>query len=276
MIMASYISELLDGKSVASSRLPKSMLDRCVADGLLAVSAHGTRKSVRARDVEALRRFLKDEDESNRVLELDDISSRAAMASSTGNSKLLQVRSCPGFPVNSYMPIECTLEGKAYTVFPAEGTFTFVCDWKSFAVPEDILIVGIENMENFRMIGKQKVFFEKCLGERRFLFVSRYPQSTDLRKWLQATPNRYVHFGDFDLAGIHIFQTEFQSYLGERASFLIPDDIEMRISQGSSQRYDNQLKRFGNIRSDDASIQDLIDLIHRYRKAYDQEGYIEL
>ncbi|MGM9705902.1 MAG: hypothetical protein ACI3YB_07960 [Prevotella sp.] len=59
-----------------------------------------------------------------------------------------------------------------------------------------------------------------------------------------------------------------------RSCFLIPRDIETRLKQGSSKRYDDQYLRFKNLRSDVDELQQLIDLIHRERKGYDQEGYI--
>ena len=189
---------------------------------------------------------------------------------------MVSVRSCPGFPVNTYEPIECELNGETFVIHPANGSFTFICDWQSFSVPEDVIVVGIENMENFRLVQRQKYLFEECLGGNKLLFVSRYPQSTDLREWLKSIPNRYVHFGDFDLAGIKIFQTEFERHVGERASFMIPSDIEDRIKNGSSKRYDDQFSHSGNISSKDPGVQALIDIINKYRKGYDQEGYIDL
>ena len=275
MSVRAYIKELLEGKTIASSRIPGGLLEKYIAEGLLSVSVHGSRKSVRARDIEAFRQYLIDEDESNRVLMLEGADSRASLAAETGNSKLMAVRSCPGFPVNTYEPIECTLNGNSIVLNPSVGSFTFICDWKSFSVPADVTVVGIENMENFRMVHRQKAFFEKEIGKRRFLFVSRYPQSSDLRAWLKTIPNKYYHFGDFDLAGIKIFQTEFERYLPGRSTFLIPSDIESRIEAGSSKRYDEQLQIAGTVSSDNPALQTLIDLIHKHRKAYDQEGYIE-
>ena len=264
---------------VSRGKLNSKLLDELLAEGLLLVVSRGSRKSYRARDMEALKRFLIDKDESFRIIEANASDSRATMAAETGNSKLVMVRSCPGFPVNSYEPIECFLDGKPLVVSPQEGSFLFVSDWEKFTIPEDVVVIGIENMENFRMIRKQRTFFEKYLHDHdlsdKVLFVSRYPQSTDLRKWLCTIPNHYLHFGDFDLAGINIFLFEFQQYLGkERSSYLIPDDIESRLKSGSRKRYDEQYYRFKDIKSDVCELQQLIDLIHHERKAYDQEGYI--
>lgn len=279
MAISASIQALLAGEQVAGSRLNSKLLDELLAEGLLLVVSRGSRKSYRARDAEALKRFLVDKDESFRIIEVNASDSRATMAAETGNSKLVMVRSCPGFPVNSYERVECFLGGDPFPVNPQEGSFLFVSDWKKFAIPEDVVVMGVENMENFRMIRKQRTFFEKYLHNHdlsdKVLFVSRYPQSTDLRKWLCSIPNHYLHFGDFDLAGINIFLFEFQQYLGkERSSYLIPDDIESRLKSGSRKRYDEQYYRFKDIKSDVCELQQLIDLIHHERKAYDQEGYI--
>lgn len=279
MALSASIQALLAGELVAGSRLNSKLLDELLAEGLLLVVSRGSRKSYRARDAEALKRFLVDKDERYRLLEVNASDSRATMAAETGNSKLVMVRSCPGFPVNSYEPIECFLDENPFVVNPQEGSFLFVSDWKKFAIPEDVVVMGVENMENFRMIRRQRTLFDRYLHNHalsdKVLFVSRYPQSTDLRKWLCTISNHYLHFGDFDLAGINIFLYEFQQYLGkERSSYLIPDDIESRLKSGSRKRYDEQYYRFKDIKSDVCELQQLIDLIHHERKAYDQEGYI--
>ena len=271
MAINASIRVLLAGEQVAGSKLNNRLLDELLAEGLLLVLSRGSRKSYRARDPEALKRFLIDRDESYRILEVDQPNSRASMAAETGNSKLVMVRSCPGFPVNSYEPIVCLLDGKPFVVNPQEGSFLFVADWVRFAIPEDVVVIGVENMENFRMIRQQRIFFEQYLQAHdlstRVLFVSRYPLCT--------IPNHYLHFGDFDLAGINIFLVDFQRYLGEeRSSYLIPDDVESRLKSGSRKRYDEQYNRFKSIKSEVPELQHLIDLIHRERKAYDQEGYI--
>lgn len=276
--LATVLQSLVGGESVATSSLRKDFADSLLAEGLLTVQAHGSRRTFRAIDSAALKRFLLSHYEELRMMDDDSqrsFETRAEQAAETGNSKLVKVRSCPGFPVNSYEPIACTLRGGKFVVNPSEGSFVFVDDWQSFTVPADVVIVGIENMENFRLIRHQRQFFETEIGSGRMLFASRYPQSTDLRRWLQTIPNRYVHFGDFDLAGINIFQAEFRQYLGLKASFLIPHDIELRLALGSHQRYDYQYARYHNIQSDVPELQALINLINRLHRGYDQEGYIE-
>src|SRR5690625_4061911 len=76
----------------------------------------------------------------------------------------------------------------------------------------------MENARNFSQIHKQRYLFE----EINPLFVSRYPQNQnqDFIRWIQQIPNTYLHFGDFDLAGISIYINEYKKHLGDKASFL--------------------------------------------------------
>ena len=275
--LISTLQQLMDGGPVAASTLRKDIAETLLAEGLLTVQTHGSRRAFRAINAIALKNFLQTRYEELRTLGdnyLDSYTTRFEQAAETGNSKLVMVRSCPGFPVNSYEPITCSLSGNEIVVNPPEGGFVFIDNWQQFTIPNDVVVVGIENMENFRMIRHQRKLFESVLGDTPLLFVSRYPQSKDLRKWLQGITNRYVHFGDFDLAGINIFLTEFQQFLGARSSFFIPSDIEKRLQIGSQDRYNNQLSRFRNLKCDENRIQAIIDLINKYHKCYDQEGYI--
>jgi len=225
MAIGKAIQSLVAGEQVAGSKIGGKLLEELLSEGLLVVVARGSRKSYRARDIETLKRFLTDRDESYRVLEVENAETRAAMANKTGNSKLVTVRSCPGFPINCYEPIACLLNGEPFVVNPHEGSFLFVTQWESFKIPADVIVIGIENMENFRLVRKQKKFFENYLRAHalpnKTLFVSRYPQSNDLRKWLTTIPNRYLHFGDFDLAGIHL----------NKPTEIVPNGIKGKISR---------------------------------------------
>jgi len=109
----------------------------------------------------------------------------------------------------------------------------------------------------------------------KVLFVSRYPQSKDLCNWLKIIPNRYIHFGDIDLAGISIFLNEFYVKLGNRAEFFIPADVKKRLKDGNRQLYDNQYLRYRAMLVSDERLRPLVAMIHKYGKAYEQEGYIK-
>ena len=192
-ITSSLIDKLIrlrSGESLPSSALRGEWVEELLSDGVFISRSHGSRSSIIAASPETLEQSLRHTDERLGNLDkmketLDTESTRSGQAAETGNSKLVTTRSCPGFPVNSYEPITCSLSGKELVVNPQEGTFLFIADWHSFAIPDDVTVVNIENMENFRLIRRQQSLFASALAGKRLLFVSRYPQSSDLRTWLQ-------------------------------------------------------------------------------------------
>ena len=275
---------LIDGESLSSSGLKGEWVEDLIRDGILVSSSRGSKRSLKAVDGESFAKAIARVDErfadleSFRDMLMGGNSSgealRASQASDSCNSKLKMRRSFPGFLVNSYEAIDAQLNGRSCVILPEEGSSMFVSDWERFVIPSDVIVVGIENPENFRFIRQQRHLFESCLPGKRLLFVSRYPQSTDLRKWLMGISNPYVHFGDFDLAGIKIFLSEFHRYLPERSSYLIPSDIEERLKNGSTERFQGNYYENRHLSSDILELQALIDLIMKYHKGYDQEGYI--
>jgi hypothetical protein len=195
---------------------------------------------------------------------------RAELIAIASNSKLKYVRTFKGFLVNSFIPISATLNGKSFTINPVPGAFQFIYDFEKFIPEKEVTILGIENPENFRYIEKQQYLFQNI----KPLFVSRYPQnqSKDLIKWLQSVPNKYLHFGDFDFAGIGIYLNEFKKYLGNQAEFFIPENIEGFIKNfGNKKCYDIQKINFNMRDIDEEKLLELIEVIHVNKKGLEQE-----
>lgn len=269
---------LVQGETIPSSRLKGEWVDEMLREGVLLSISRRSRIVYQATDGNALRTYLANHYESLRDLEAVQAQMqsdqttilRADQVAVSGNSKLLPCRTFSGFLVNAYDPIPARIAETELIIHPQEGIFLFIADYTAFTLPPDILIIGIENSENFRYIHKLRYLF----GEERILFVSRYPQSKDLVRWLSSVPNRYLHFGDLDLAGIHIYLSEFYAHLKSRASFFIPEDAEKRIQIGSRERYDVQLSRFDKMKITDSRVSQLVSWIHIYHRGYDQEGYI--
>lgn len=307
---ARQILTMLNGDEVASSKLSHRMTHLLQQEGLLFAKTNGSRCKYRidASLRESCRAFLSQQFGLKCSLEeFVELSSQSSPASSSasslgtslssssssvssglsatraqmvgimGDSKYHHVRTFRGFLLNCYSPIEASLNGQSLMIHPMEGSMTFINAPESFEIPENVLVVGMENAENFMQIRKQKSLFDSLYPNQKILFVSRYPQNalSDLRDWLLRIPNPYIHFGDFDLAGIHIYLSEFYAYLGERSSFLIPNDIEERLKDGNAGLYDQQYAKFKHLKvASDVRVQPLLDMIHRFCKGYEQEGYI--
>ncbi|MBP3257059.1 MAG: hypothetical protein IJ753_00095 [Bacteroidales bacterium] len=278
---------LRQGETVPFSRFPSDWTEEMLLEGGVTSIVRGSRKSLKviskaAFDVYLRSKGLQPDKLKETVEALSVADSRASQVQLLGDSKAVTVRSCPGFPVNVIAPLSVRLGERKILLCPCPGSFLYISDFLQFRIPSNTIVVGVENMENFRLPERQMAVWEQIQeqfsgdGVSPLLLVSRYPQSRDLVTWLQEIPNQYIHFGDFDLAGIHIFLTEFYRHLGaERSAFFVPEDMEQRLSSGSSERYNTQFGRFGKMEVPDPRLLPLVSLIHRYQKGYDQEGYID-
>jgi len=269
---------LIEGETLADSTTKHSVIDSLVEENIL-VRKGRIKKTLQLHNREAMTIYLNNHFGINNLtayveaMENEEIS-RADLVKVSSDSKLKTVRTFKGFLVNSFQPLNCRLNNEPYLLNPAEGTFTFIYDFEQFVPSTEITIVGIENPENFRQIKLQKHLF----GLIHPLFVCRYPQnnSKDLIKWLTTIPNDYLHFGDFDLAGINIYVNEFKKYVGNKSSFYIPENIkELLNNYGNKDRYNNQSEAFDKkIISEEPALLELIQLIHNSKKGLDQEVLI--
>ena len=270
---------LAGGDTLPASSLKGDWFEQMQADDILVAVTHGSRKSLRVVDTSSFRNYLasqyniRDLEQTLELLSNGGVD-RASQVEVTGDSKFLSHRTFTGFLVNSFQPIDAVLSEERLTILPPNGTFMFIADYQHFCIPEDVVIIGVENAENFRHVARQKYLFEEY---GKVLFVSRYPQNQnkDLLQWLLSIPNKYVHFGDLDLAGVAIYQNEFYRHLGERASLLIPEDYEERISKGNLDLYNSQLPQYGKMKIEDKRVSNLLSCIHRYHRGYEQEGFIK-
>ena len=265
---------LQNGEKIPFSKMKHAAIDAMLENGILKKQIQGRSKAlIYLNKKNSLNAYLQNhfgiEDlETYIAFAKKDEISRAEAIEISSNSKLKSIRTFKGFLVNSYEPIDCVLNNERIIIEPKEGTFTFIYDYENFIPSADITIVGIENPENFRHIQKQQKLFEN-IGP---LFVSRYPQTKDLVRWLTSIPNYYLHFGDFDFAGLNIYWNEYKKHLHERASFFLPKNIEELLAKnGNRDNYNNQILQINTKTIDEKNVLDLIELIEKYKKGLEQE-----
>jgi hypothetical protein len=276
--IAQKIVQLSQGETLPSSVAKHSIIEELISERIIERTGR-IQKKLQLVNGKALFLYLQtkygisDLEKYIEVSQKENVQ-RSELVEISSNSKLKNVRTFKGFLVNSYLPIQATLNGEETTLNFTEGTFQFIYDFENFIPENNITIVGIENAENFRWIAKQK----KLFADIKPLFVSRYPQnqSKDLVKWLQSIPNNYLHFGDFDFAGIGIYLHEFKIHLPEKSSFFIPENIEILIAEkGNKNRYDQQKINFKTETIEDGKLSQLIQTIHYYKQGLDQEIFIK-
>lgn len=271
--IARILLKLLNGGVVNSSEAKSKLIDDLLIENILWQKGKH-HKTLHLSDESAFTTYLANQLQINDLKNYIDLlenknSSRADFTKITGDSKHSKNRVFKGFLVNSYQPIQARLNHKNFTINPANGSFIFIHDFENFVIDKNITIVGVENSENFSKIHQQKYLFSDITP----LFISRYPQnqSKDFIKWMLGIANPYLHFGDFDFAGINIYINEYQQKMGDRANFFIPDNINVLLKRGSRERYDKQNLNIGTIQIKEQKLLNLIKLIQQEKRGIDQE-----
>jgi hypothetical protein len=93
---------------------------------------------------------------------------------------------------------------------------------------------------------------------------------------MKSIPNDYLHFGDFDIAGIGIFLNEYKKHLQKKATFFIPENIRSILREnGNRERFNKQKANFKIEEIEEKQILDLIKIINTEKKGLDQEFFID-
>lgn len=274
---ARKLLKLREGETIAASQFRNALSVLLLEEDVLQVRPSGSRAVYYVDRPATLNDFLFNRFHIENLslyietLEKDDLL-RADLARLGADTKLRPVRSFKGFCVNSYQPLAAMLGGRPLLVEPVEGSYLFVSDFETFVPAPEITIVGIENPENFRYIRRQKYLFEEITP----LFVCRYPQtqSRDLVRWLSSVTNPYLHYGDFDPAGLNVFSNEFLPYLQGRGHYFVPDRLEEWLEKGNRERYDRQSLHLSPECEALPEVRRLVRLLHTYKRGVDQETLI--
>lgn len=276
--IARVLVMLINGETIPASSAKSKLIEDLINENIIWQKGKH-RKSLYLRSENALTVYLSNQLQINDINAFilaseNNTTSRADFVKITTDSKKSKERAFKGFLVNSYNSISAELNNQEISINPTVGSFVFIYDYETFKVPEYITIIGVENAKNFSQIHEQKYLFEGINP----LFVSRYPQNQnkDFIKWMKSIPNNYLHFGDFDIAGIGIYLNEYKKQLSQKAKFYIPDNIELAIRQnGNRERYNKQKVNFNIEAINEKQLLNLIKIINTEQKGLDQEFYIQ-
>lgn len=278
---ARLAADLLDGKELrlGKTACEKGLSARLIKDGFLEVKrVSANSRRVSAKDTEALRCFLlqaygiPNVESLLEILEDETPTRRADLAKIGIGTKYTSIRPKSGMHINSPNGAAVTIDGSEVALSFPPYCALFVNRSAKIEIGSDVVIVGVENFENITFATQQAGLIKR---DAPMIFVERGPV---MRNWVASLKNEYIHFGDIDLAGIGIYLREFAPHLSCPKSFFIPDDILERIekNKGSHSRelYRSHLKQYGNIKTEEARLQELIDFIHLKKRGIEQESLI--
>jgi hypothetical protein len=185
----------------------------------------------------------------------------------TASTKTLRKKSIQGFFIKAFStPVE--MDGNPLDDLPA-GVDYFVSDAGRLKISSTALVVGVENPECFMKADRLLHLFP----QKELVFVLKYHSHSPVQ-WLETVANPYLHFGDFDPAGIAIYCNEYLRRLGaERCRFFVPDGIEMRIEkQGDPGLYNQQAHLWPpSIKIVQPDLQRVVHCISQFGKGLEQE-----
>ncbi len=280
LTFAKLLLRLINGEQIPigqfNSETNKELLKILITDfALPQLKPKGKTQMVNCNNVINLRNYLLSKGISNledyiNYLESGNYS-RAENAIYSSNSKIKTFRVFEGFFVNTFVEIIGKLNNQNIYLNQTKGSWLYIVYYTNFQIDSDITIVGVENTENFKFIWKYKHLFENI----KPLFLLRYDNNSYI-DWLQSIPNKYLHFGDFDLSALVIYISEFRNKLGSnRCTFYIPENLEQYFQQTNNYiDYDNQIND-NRITSYDFTqypeIMEIANIINKYKKVVSQE-----
>lgn len=276
---ARCLLRLQNGEQLNPSEIKaKSLLKQFFEDGVLQKQPLGNRRSAYfCANAGILQNYLRVQTDilslESYIDEFDNIASDGE--SSLGASKStkdFRLRSLQGFFIKA-MNSEIRILGEILRPQP-QGIQLFVHQPENLQISKTALIVGVENPECF-------LKFEKLahLFPQKELFVIMRYMSHSPNRWLQTISNNYLHFGDFDPAGLSIYIHEYRKQLpAHRCSYFLPPNIEQLIHQyGLTQLYDQQSYLLKNIDfCQYPETKRLINLLNKHRKGLEQERLLTL
>lgn len=257
----------------------RSLLDQFIADGVLDFRPTGRQqKLVYCKDPNNLVLYLHHKFEIPSLREYiiflqKEDTERSDAVRAASDSKIKKIKVMDGFLINCYDDIHATLNNHDIVLRPLDGSYIFIHSYRNFIVSPEVTVVGVEGYENFKNIERQRYLFKSI----RPLFVWRYQNSTSIASWLSQIQNPYIHFGDFDPKGLHIYISEFRNKINfSRCNFLIPPDIKALISRyGERKLYDDQMEYLKGFNFDIyPEIKEIFFIIKELQKGLAQEVLI--
>ena len=273
------IKTLLEDKYIAKNLFSsKKLLEEFIGCNCVYIS--GKPALIYLNDAEALFGIVKSngynvnciEDLDYFIEEKNEPKSRDEIADNYSHTKRVESKSFNGLMISVFDKLEVNYNDKKQYFYALDGSGLFLHYTSKLQLDDDVIVVGVENPQVLWYINNYKHLFE---NDKKYLFlcISEY-KTTYQYKWLESFSGEYIHFGDFDLAGINIYLNTIVPKLkkAKSHSFLIPDNIyEIIKKKNYMLDYSNQTKYLNITSKEDKNLQKLIEFIKSHKITIEQE-----
>lgn len=272
---------LINGRRVKKGDLSKDLREKLLGANVVAFTQEGVSKFISPIRPDLVRGIAVElagtEDLEGYIHVLEGIKagghpSRTEAARLVNDTKAFGTDVMKGIRLNAIAPVTVSFGGDDYVVDPLRGMSVEIDEQAVLEIDPGIVVVGVENYATFMRIKDYAYLFPE--GEC-YIFTYRSTGGKDSYgkwiDWLKRIPNRYIHFGDLDKGGLRIYIDSFRSVLGDRAEFLIPENYEELIRNGSSKLYNEQYGQAAPDITKDPRIKPLYEAIEKNHKCCEQE-----
>lgn len=198
--------------------------------------------------------------------------SRDEIVAHYSDTKRVESKSFNGLMVSTLERLEVKCNATKQYLYPMEGAGLFIHYTSELELDDDVILVGVENPQVVWYINKYRHLFS---DNKRYLFLSISEYKTSYQyKWIESFKGEYIHFGDFDLAGISIYLNTIVPKLNncKSYSYLIPDNIYTILKEKKHKKDYSKQTMYLNIESqNDQKLQQLIFFIKNNKLTLEQE-----
>lgn len=270
---ASKLLELDRGATLKRSAINKTLRDDLINRGAIRLQKSGsgyriTADSVRLRAVLENQYSIRNLD-AFVLLEKGTRLSRAEVTQATGNSKALPVAPMKGLYLSILGNAEIFIDGRLST--PQPGTALFVPANRLQALSINPLrILGVENVEAFLYAERLRLPLPS-----KAVTVLRWNWADEWHDWVRNHRPEFLYAGDYDWAGVSIFEHEVLA-ISSDAMFLLPNDLSELLKTGNRDLYNEQEEKYRNYVPRSVQGKIIYEAVHDARRALEQETLINL
>ena len=163
---------------------------------------------------------------------------------------------------------------KEITLKPLHSGAYFFFQKDVIIIPEDTLVIGVENPQVVWLIDRYKRWFNYENEKMVFILINDYKNGYPFQ-WIGTIKGRYLHFGDFDISGLSIYYNKVYPRLERKdlTQYFIPEGIEEIINKlGNKKDFEAQKTHFdGVFEKANEKEKKLLQFIKMVGKSLEQE-----